>query len=124
MRTAEYGLRALARERRVILPKGKPIEWATWHDILTQIDASVNGKEGIGKTAKAGPGKDEALGFYNGAMGHFHAFKDKYRNMVMHVRERYEELQAEIALNHVRDFMNGLSLKVNEKTQRPIRWKF
>jgi hypothetical protein len=124
MRIAEYGLRALARERKISLPKGKPIEWATWQDILTQIDDSVNGKAGIGKTAKAGPGKDDALAFYNGALGHFLAFKDQYRNAVSHVRKRYEEWEAEIALNHVRDFMNGLSLKLNEGTRGPLRWKF
>lgn len=121
MRVAEYGLRALARERQVILPKGKPIEWGTWQDIMKEIDDSV---KAIGRTAPAGPGKDAALSFYSGALGHFHAFKDTYRNMVMHVRKRYEDLEAEIALNHVRDFMNGMSLRINEKQKASIRWKF
>ena len=124
MRTAEHGLRALARERRITLPKDKPVEWGTWQDILNQIDDGVNGNGGIAKTTKSGAAKDEALAFYNGALGHFLAFKDQYRNMVMHVRERYEEWQGEIALNHLRDFMNGLSLKLSEKTKQPIRWKF
>jgi len=123
MRVAEYGLRALARERKVTLPKNKPIEWGTWQEILNKIDEGINGRIGIAKTAKAGPVKDEALAFYNGALGHFLFFKDMYRNMVMHARQRYDELQAEIALNHVREFMNGLSLRINE-TSRPIRWRF
>lgn len=124
MRIAEHGLRAFAQEREIILPKGKPIEWGTWQEIISQIDTSINGQGGIAKTKQAGPVKDEALAFYNGALAHFYAFKDQYRNAVMHVRERYEEWQAQIALNHVRDFMNGLSAQLDENTAGPITWAF
>ena len=67
MRIAEHGLRALARERKVKLPKGKPIEWGTWQDLIREVKASA---DNIGKTKRAGPGKDEALAFYNGAVAH------------------------------------------------------
>jgi hypothetical protein len=63
--------------------------------------------------------------FYSGAIGQLHAFKDTYRNVVMHVRRDYDELDALRAINQVRDFMNGLSVKIGEKTRRPIplsRW--
>ena len=121
MRIAEHGLRALAKERKIKLPKGKPVEWGTWQDILKEVKSTV---ETIGKTKRPGPGKDDALSFYNGAIAHFEAFKDQYRNLVMHVRKRYEPWEALIALNHVRDFMNGLSLKITEDTKGPIRWRF
>ena len=70
-----------------------------------------------------GPAKDAAAAFYSGAIGQMHAFKDTYRNVTMHVRKRYDELDALRAINQVRDFMNGLSSKIGEKTSRPIkRW--
>ena len=56
-----------------------------------------------------------------GALGQFHAFKELYRNAVMHVRADYDEFQALRAIHQVRDFMNGLSEKIGEKTRRPIR---
>jgi hypothetical protein len=61
------------------------------------------------------------MSFYRGAIGHFYAFKDKYRNATMHVRIRYDDLQALSAINHVREFMNGISQKIGEKTKKPIR---
>jgi len=37
MRVAEMGLRALARERRVTLPKKKPVDWGTWQEIISEL---------------------------------------------------------------------------------------
>lgn len=117
MRIAEYGLRALARERQVVIP-GRPLEWAMWGQLIDQITASVRG---LNQSMSAGPQKDAALAFYNGALAHIHAFKDKYRNVTMHVRGRYGEMETLTALDHVREFMNGLSAKIGETTRRPIR---
>jgi hypothetical protein len=119
MRVAEMGLRALAKERRVTFTD-KPTEWATWQDLITQIGVQYKAQWGH---AKRGPERDAALDFYAGALSHFEGFKDKYRNAVSHARKRYETYEALIALNHVRDFMNGLSGKIGEKTRKPIgRW--
>jgi hypothetical protein len=41
MRIAEHGLRSLAKERRIKLAKNKPIEWATWQDIIKAIDDEI-----------------------------------------------------------------------------------
>ena len=120
MRVAEHGLRALAIERRISLPKGKPIEWATWQEIIKAVRA---GQDEIGRTKPAGPGKDDALSFYSGALAHMDAFKDKYRNAVMHSRESYDEHQAASAMMHVREFMTGIAAKINERA-KPIRWRF
>jgi hypothetical protein len=117
MRVAEYGLRALARERSVSFPK-KPLEWANWQEILEQMESNIRA---LGRTMQAGSQKDAALGFYNGAVAQFHGFKDVYRNMIMHVRRGYDEFEALRAINQVRDFMNGLSRKIGEKTNKPIR---
>lgn len=117
MRVAEIGLRALARERGVSFPR-HPIEWADWQNILEQTEAKA--KDATRNMAR-GPAKDAALAFYSGAIGQLHAFKDTYRNAVMHVRRSYDQLDALRAINQVRDFMNGLSAKIGEKTRRPIR---
>jgi hypothetical protein len=117
MRVAELGLRALARERQISWPK-KPIEWAEWQELIGHIDSS--GRSAAMLLPK-GLERDAALSFYSGAAGQFHALKDKYRNLVMRFRASYGELEAAQAINQVKDFMNGLSLRVSEKTRRPIR---
>jgi len=37
MRVAEHGLRTLAYDRRIKVPKG-PIELATWDDVIKQLE--------------------------------------------------------------------------------------
>jgi hypothetical protein len=117
MRVAEIGLRALARERRVSIPR-KPLEWATWQDILARIKKSVD----TVAMWKAGPAKEAALEFYRGAQGEFESFKDTYRNNVMHSRQSYDEHRAASVLVHVRDFMERLAFKIDERSIKAIRW--
>jgi hypothetical protein len=116
MRVAEIGMRALARERQVSFPK-HPLEWAEWENIIDQIEAKA-------KAASAGmsrgPERDAARAFYSAAVAQLRAFKET-RNQIMHMRGSFDELDAQRAINQVRDFMNGLSAKVGEKTRRPIR---
>jgi len=117
MRVAEHGLRALAKERKIRLPKDKPMEWGTWQDIIRELDDEI--KVIAGK--KAGKAKDAALEFYSGARADLNGFKDEYRNLVMHVRARYDELQALRALRKVQEFMQRLSVKIDHRHHR-IRW--
>ena len=127
MRVAEIGMRALARERRVTFPK-HPLEWADWQTILDETEKKARAAtQGMTR----GPIKDAMQAFYNGAVGQLHGFKDTYRNVVMHVRRSYDELDALKAINQVRDFMNGLSLKIGEtrcggaiQIQRSVRTMF
>jgi hypothetical protein len=121
MRAAEIGMRALAREREVSFAK-YPIEWAEWENIIDQIE----GKARAATTSMGrGPIRDAARAFYAGAIAHLRALKES-RNRVMHTRgPPLDELDAQRAMNQVRDFMNGLSVKIGEKTRRPIslsRW--
>jgi hypothetical protein len=117
MRVAEHGLRALAKERRVKLPKNKQIEWATWQDIIKALDSEIT----IIGGKKAGAAKDAALEFYSGARADLNGFKDEYRNLVMHVRATYDEHQALRALTKVHAFMERLAVKIDHKGTR-IRW--
>jgi hypothetical protein len=115
MRTAEIGLRALARRMKVKLPKGKRLEWAEWQQVLKEMH-SVSEK--VSQTMKAGPVKDETLEFYRGAIGQFYGFKDEFRNQVMHVRKNYDGFQAASALTRVHDFMDKLANKIDERGRR------
>jgi hypothetical protein len=42
MRVAEHGLRALARERSVTLPKGRPLEWGQWQAVIDGISKAAD----------------------------------------------------------------------------------
>jgi hypothetical protein len=117
MRVAEHGLRALAKERKVRLPRNKQIEWATWQEILKALDAEITA---IGGT-KAGKAKDSALEFYSGARADLNGFKDEYRNLVMHVRATYDEHQAIRALSNVNSYMTRIAAKIDHNHYR-IRW--
>jgi hypothetical protein len=118
MRVAEYGLRAVAKERKLVMPKNKLVDWSTWQEVIREL-----GKETIriGEKASAGSAKDNALSFYSGALSDLNAFKDEYRNQVMHVRKEYNEHQALRALVKVHAFMERVAEKISYKHHR-IRW--
>lgn len=118
MRVAEYGLRALAREQKIKLPKGRPLEWADWQEII----AALNKKVELIANKKRGPARDAALEFYRATIGQFSAFKDVYRNNVMHSRDSYDEHKAASVLSHVSEFMTILSGKIDENPKKSIRW--
>jgi hypothetical protein len=119
MRIAEIGLRALARCMKVKLPKKKRLEWAQWQEVLKEMRDKT---DAILRTTKAGPVKDETLEFYNGAIGQFYGFKDEFRNQVMHLRKTYDEFEAASALTRVRDFMDKLAVRIDERGRinRPV----
>lgn len=117
MRVAEHGLRVLAHERKIKLPKNKPLEWATWQEIIKALDDEIK----VIASKKAGNAKDAALAFYSGARADLNGFKDEYRNLVMHVRAIYDEFQALRALTNVHAFMERLSAKTDH-THKRIKW--
>lgn len=117
MRIAEHGLRALAHERRITLPKNKQLEWATWQEIIKALDDEIKVIGG----KKAGAVKDSALAFYSGARADLNGFKDEYRNLVMHVRATYDEFQAVRVLTNVHAFMTRLAAKIDH-TRQQINW--
>ena len=115
MRVAEIGLRAFARKLRVSVPKKKgPLEWQDWHTILRAIAHKIDERA----SKPRGAAKDAAMEFYRGAMCHFESFKDVYRNNVMHTRKHYDTATAASVLSHVREFMERLATKVQEKPKK------
>ena len=120
MRAAEYGLRALARDRRVQLPKRKVLELATWDAIIKGLeDAEVAIEKAPGKRTLA---REAQLDFYHGAMMEFRRFKNKFRNCVMHTRKEYDRGQALSAMTHVRAFMEILASRISESKRTPRIW--
>jgi hypothetical protein len=120
MRAAEIGLRALARERKVKFKKWL-LEWQDWNTIISEIHAEF--KKEVGAWAR-GPHKDAFVDFYSGALGEVEAFKDAYRNHVMHSRPHrpYTDHDAQVVLAAVKRFLRRLSERTNEKGRR-IQWK-
>lgn len=117
MRVVEIGLRSLARERNVKIPK-KHLDWQQWRTIINAISRKVD----LIDSWKAGPAKDNALDFYRGAIGEFQAFKDVYRNHVMHTHGSYDSRESLRVLQHVRGFMERLSSKIEENPKNSIKW--
>jgi hypothetical protein len=109
MRVAEVGLRALGKERGVVLPKDKPVEYGTWQEILREIDAKI--KE-VGRAMAPGPAKDLALAFYNNALISLNALKDIFRNQTMHVRYQFNQQEAAKAMTLTNEFMEKLSFEI------------
>ena len=123
MRCAEIGLRSLARERGVVLKKDKPVDYANWQEVITEIQKKI---KVIGETMRAGPGKDHALEFYNNAVLRLNYLKDVYRNQTMHVRYEFGPKQARDALEQTFQLMDGfgdLLYDAGEEGEEPIDWK-
>jgi hypothetical protein len=118
MRIVELGLRALARERKVKIPKKKRLEWTEWQTVITELSKKTD----LVGSWRPGPAKDNALEFYRGTLGEFQAFKDVYRNHVMHTRGHYGPTESLRVLMHVRGFLERLSSKLDEHPKKAIAW--
>jgi len=118
MRVAEYGLRALAKDRRIKVPRGA-LELATWEDIIQRLETAEQKIQGYPKTLA----REAQFEFYHGAMMEFKRFKNKFRNRLMHARDSYDRHQARSALDHVGDFMKILASRISESKRTPLTWK-
>jgi hypothetical protein len=120
MRAAEYGLRSLARDRRIQLPKkGLIVELATWEEIIKELEHAETAIQGYPRTTA----REAQFKFYHGAMMQFRAFKNKFRNCVMHTRDTYDAHQARSAFERVREFMQILASRISETKRTPEIWK-
>jgi hypothetical protein len=117
MRVAEVGLRALAFDRDVAIPK-TILEFATWEEIIRQLESAEDRIKDLPKT----PAREAQFDFYHGAMMEFKRFKNKWRNPVMHSRDTYDRDEALSAFTHVSAFMRLLATKISEHTRTPIQW--
>jgi hypothetical protein len=119
MRVAEHGLRALAHDRRIVLPKAKPIDLATWEDLLKELEKAEDAIRNFPKTSA----REAQFEFFHGAMMELKRFKNKFRNRVMHARDSYDMNEAKSAFDHVKEFMHLLSTHISENKRTPVVWK-
>lgn len=118
MRVAERGLRALAYDRRVRVPKG-PLELANWEEIIRELEKAEDAIKQFPKTLA----RESQYKFYHSAMMELRALKNVYRNPGMHTRAAFNEHEAKACLEHVRSLMQTLATKISEGKRTPIIWK-
>ena len=119
MRAAEFGLRALAHDRRIRIPKNKPLGLANWEEIIKELEKAETEIQSFPKTLA----REAQYEFYHGVMMQFRAFKNVFRNQVMHVRKTYDRDRAVSVYNQVKEFMQTLASHISEKTRTPKQWK-
>jgi hypothetical protein len=109
MCVAEVGLRALSKKLKVkTVKKSVPIELGTWEDIIKALEVKVSAS--YPRTKKGHQESD----VYKGVFIEYRAFKDFWRNKVMHTRADYSATDAASAFEHVRAFMQRLAETVSE----------
>ncbi|MCX6900694.1 MAG: hypothetical protein NT105_18595 [Verrucomicrobia bacterium] len=117
MRVAEWGIRALAFDRRVKFDKG-PIEMQGWKAIISNVEGEIKKVSNWPKSKQ----RAQAEEFYNGALEEFRGFKDAWRNHVMHTRGNYNANDALGVMEHVKRFMVSLGRRITENNRTPIKW--
>jgi hypothetical protein len=112
MRIVEFGLRAFAADlglSDVVInqPNTKtiPMEYAQWEQILNQLPEKIKTKT---EALPKGPQRQAAQEFYYSAHKEIEAFKNAWRNHVMHSRAAYTREDAVAVLSHVKRFLNSL----------------
>jgi len=113
MRALEHPLRALAVDLGVPPPQKnpqKPLDLRTWGDVIGEIVKAINARPNP-KT----PQDVELTEFYNKAADQFQFFKDAWRDVVMHSRNKpYKEGETKDVLKSVETFMRRLATRLKE----------
>ncbi|MGH2639414.1 MAG: hypothetical protein ACRDF4_09070, partial [Rhabdochlamydiaceae bacterium] len=120
MRTAERGMRVLAWDRQVRFRNDVPLELQGWEDILKAVEDAI--RKVTQWPNRRGLAKAQALEFYNSAWQDYRAFKDAWRNHVMHSRKDYDADYAKSIMNHVQRFMSTLATRISESRRTPMVW--
>jgi hypothetical protein len=104
MRTAEHGLRALARKLRVRLrdnKKPQPIDFATWDKVISGCKRKIESYHKLSR----GPRRAGKLELYSQVADHCLFMRDIWRDSVSHARKSYIESETQAAMERVRGFM-------------------
>lgn len=118
MRVAEHGLRAVAKERKMRLPKDRPIDSAEWGMLTDRLNTVINT---VSNWAVKKAGRTAALQFYTRVRADTVYFKDGYRNVVSHSLSHFSEPEADSVMRRVREFMSVVSAHLSDDV-KPIRW--
>ena len=110
MRTAEHGLRKLARRLKVKLvhnQKPTPLKEEDWEKIIVGIDGRITVLRQITLKVK----KREQLKLYSELAQHCRYIRDIFRNDVSHTRDPYNYEEAKAAWFRVRPFMQLIAVR-------------
>lgn len=124
MRAAEIGLRALAFDREVKVFHNKramlelPLELASWDQVIRELEEAELEIEGYPKTLT----RQAQFDFYHGANMQFRAFKNVFRNSIMHTRESFDRDEATSLSHKVGEFMQILASRIKEGDRTPRIW--
>lgn len=110
MRVVEHGLRALAKNLKIKLPKKRHIDLEEWGGLIDAIEKKIGEIQLRRRTHK----READLQFYHGAAAQFRRFKNAWRNHVMHTNASYDKHDANRVMEHVREFMQHLATKLKE----------
>lgn len=108
MRVLEHGLKALSADLGLIY------QTQNWYNIINEITKKIGEQE---KALPRGDAKAERLQFLSEAAKEFSYFKDGWRNYVSHAKCVYDERQAGLVMEHVRQFMTTLGRHLGEIPQ-------
>jgi hypothetical protein len=113
MRSLEHPLRVLANDLGVPPPVKNPqtpLDLRTWGDVIAAIIVAIN-KRPNPKT----PQEAELSEFYNRAAEQFQFFKDAWRDVVMHSRNKpYLEGETKDLIKSVEIFIRRLATRLKE----------
>ena len=111
MRALEVCLRVIGSEFPTIDMTRMNLNWGT---LLDDIQSAIK-QIGVYPPGRKKTDKDrDDEGFYSSVALHFLFLKNGWRNHVMHSRDNYSETDALQMLNHVKDLMLSLSLRLSE----------
>lgn len=105
MKAMEVGMNALAQRL------GVPFRVEQWHVVIQSIESAVRQRSAGKKTPRRL--KDDK--FYGECAAHLFFVKNAWRNHVMHVREHYNDQQAEKILDRSRTFLEGAAERLRER---------
>lgn len=107
MRVLETGLSVLAKQF------GVSTDRTNWQNIIEQVESKIRNMPND-PTWKAMPDWKDKQEFFSNAASGFAIFKYAWRNHTMHVREVYDDDQAELIFLTVRSFMQKLAERMAE----------
>jgi len=121
MRAVEWGLRSLCvhlgfrqlkcKNKKTGKVTYKPISYQQWETILSQLQSRMETKL---QNVRGGPKKQAWQEFYFPAVQDINAFREAFRNHVMHARRVYTATEAEAVKDRVERFMRLLATRVAE----------
>jgi hypothetical protein len=125
MRAVEFGLRALAKDRRIEFVD-KPLEQKEWGQILSKLESLVKElRAEDGKKWTSQVLRESQIRFYSELVQELRSFNDVWRRHVSHadVNAFYDRDQAFSTFNHTKAFMEKLATMISEDAVTPIYWE-